>query len=275
MPSRTDSCFLISLSNHPRWRLGAIATRSQKKDGARVSPSDDNPFATMFSPSLHTRSWCSNWFILLLMAAYMPCAWSTTYKIAIVGPWRCDPFFSKALPDLAAQLAMSRINKDPHLSRGYWYDYILVNEDCQSSRALARFTELQAYASAFLGPANPGYCSSAALLAKNWKKGLMSWSCLKPNMEGGSYPSFLRPLPLSSHVLFAVLRFFRWAHVAVVTSEEELWVATGQELASSLRALGLPVGIVVTIKADAESPRKALQKIRNTDQVKGTKQTFL
>uniref|UniRef100_A0A3B3RN14 Guanylate cyclase n=1 Tax=Paramormyrops kingsleyae TaxID=1676925 RepID=A0A3B3RN14_9TELE len=269
MPSRTDSCFLISLSNHPRWQLGAIATRRRKKDGTRVSPTDDDPFATMFSPSLHTRSWCSSWmFILLLMAAYVPCAWSTTYKIAIVGPWRCDPFFSKALPDLAAQLAMSRINKDPHLSRGYWYDYILVNEDCQSSRALARFTELQAYASAFLGPANPGYCSSAALLAKNWNKGLMSWSCLKPNMEGGSYPSFLRSLPLSSHVLFAVLRFFRWAHVAVVTSGEELWVATGQELASSLRALGLPVGIVVTIKADAEGPRKALQKIRNTDQVK-------
>uniref|UniRef100_A0A8C9W5K1 Guanylate cyclase n=1 Tax=Scleropages formosus TaxID=113540 RepID=A0A8C9W5K1_SCLFO len=220
--------------------------------------------------NLFPSCWLSSWmFVPLLMATYLPCeAWGTTFKVAIVGPWTCDPLFSKALPDTAARLAMSRINKNPYLSKGYWYDYTLVNEDCKTSRALARFAELEGYGSAFLGPANPGYCTSAALLARSWNKGILSWSCLKPNMDNGMYPTFMRPMPLSSRVLFAVLRFFHWAHVAIITSEEDLWEATGQELASSLRALGLPLSTVVTMEMDKEGPRKALEEIRNAHRVR-------
>uniref|UniRef100_A0A8C2III8 Guanylate cyclase n=1 Tax=Cyprinus carpio TaxID=7962 RepID=A0A8C2III8_CYPCA len=206
---------------------------------------------------------------LIIMLSYLPCeAWGTTFKIAIVGPWACDPMFSKALPDLAARLAISRINKDPDLNKGYWYDYTLINEDCSSSKALARFVELEGYGSAFLGPANPGYCTAATLLAKNWNKGILSWACLKADMDEGMYPTFLRPLPLSSRVLFSVLRFFRWAHVGIITAENDMWEATGHELAESLRALGLPVGVAVTMEMDKEGPRRALKTIRETDRVR-------
>lgn len=208
---------------------------------------------------------------LMMMISYLPCeAWASTFKIALVGPWTCDPMFSKALPDLAARLAMSRINKDPRLNKGYWYDYALVSEACKTSQALADFAELEGYGSAFLGPANPGYCSSAALLAKNWDKGMLSWGCLKPDMNGGMYPNFLRPVPLTAHVLFAALRFFRWAHVSIVAEDTDLWEATGYELASSLRALGLPVGTVSIMELDQDGPRRALEKIRNSDHSKGT-----
>uniref|UniRef100_A0A8C1MT07 Guanylate cyclase n=1 Tax=Cyprinus carpio TaxID=7962 RepID=A0A8C1MT07_CYPCA len=215
-------------------------------------------------------SWWGNCILLpLVMLSYLPCeAWGTTFKIAIVGPWACDPMFSKALPDLAARLAMSRINKDPDLNKGYWYDYTLINEDCSSSKALARFVELEGYGSAFLGPANPGYCTAATLLAKNWNKGILSWACLKADMDDGMYPTFLRPLPLSSRVLFSVLRFFRWAHVGIITAENDMWEATGHELAESLRALGLPVGVAVTMEMDKEGPRRALKTIRETDRVR-------
>ncbi|KAI3373128.1 hypothetical protein L3Q82_006453 [Scortum barcoo] len=197
------------------------------------------------------------------------CSWATTFKVALVGPWTCDLLYSKALPDLAARLATTRINKDPHLNKGYWYDYTLINEDCKSSTALARFAKLEGYGAAFLGPANPGYCSSAALYAKEWDVGLLSWGCLKPNMkQGGMYPTYLQPLPLSSHVLFTVLRYFHWAHVAIISEETDLWEATGQELASSLRALGLPVNPVVTMEDDKEGPRRALTKVREADRVR-------
>uniref|UniRef100_A0A8C2JEQ8 Guanylate cyclase n=1 Tax=Cyprinus carpio TaxID=7962 RepID=A0A8C2JEQ8_CYPCA len=223
------------------------------------------PFET-----LRSRSWWGNCFLLpLVMLSYLPCeAWGTTFKIAIVGPWACDPMFSKALPDLAARLAMSRINKDPDLNKGYWYDYTLINEDCSSSKALAHFAELEGYGSAFLGPANPGYCTAAALLAKNWNKGILSWACLKADMDEGMYSTFLRPLPLSARVLLSVLRFFRWAHVGIITAENDMWEATGHELAASLRALGLPVGVVVTMEMDKEGPRRALKTIRETDRVR-------
>uniref|UniRef100_A0A8C1WFJ4 Guanylate cyclase n=1 Tax=Cyprinus carpio TaxID=7962 RepID=A0A8C1WFJ4_CYPCA len=222
------------------------------------------------TPALRSRSWWGNCFLLpLVMLSYLPCeAWGTTFKIAIVGPWACDPMFSKALPDLAARLAMSRINKDPDLNKGFWYDYTLINEDCSSSKALAHFAELEGYGSAFLGPANPGYCTAAALLAKNWNKGILSWACLKADMDEGMYSTFLRPLPLSARVLLSVLRFFRWAHVGIITAENDMWEATGHELAASLRALGLPVGVVVTMEMDKEGPRRALKTIRETDRVR-------
>uniref|UniRef100_A0A8C3AUH4 Guanylate cyclase n=1 Tax=Cyclopterus lumpus TaxID=8103 RepID=A0A8C3AUH4_CYCLU len=223
------------------------------------------------SPVQRSRSWSGNWLLLpLLILSSLPCqTWATTFKVALVGPWTCDLLYSKALPDLAARLATARINMDPSLNKGYWYDYTLVNEDCKSSRALARFAELEGYGAAFLGPANPGYCSSAALYAKEWDVGILSWACLKPNMNKlGMYSNFLRPLPLSSRVLFSVLRYFGWAHVAIVSEETDLWEATGQELASSLRALGLPVNPVVTIGSDKDGPRRALAKVREADRVR-------
>lgn len=213
----------------------------------------------------------TDWFLLpVLVLLSLPCeVRGTTFTIALVGPWTCDPMYSKALPDVAARLAMTRINKDPYLSKGYWYDYTLIHEDCQTSRALAQFAELEGYGSAFLGPANPGYCTAAALLTKNWNVGLLSWACLSANMDQGANPTFLRPLPLSARVLFSVLRFFRWAHVAIVSENCDIWDATGQELAMSLRTLGLPVSTVLTMEGDDTGPRKVLEKIREADRVRG------
>ncbi|XP_073716848.1 retinal guanylyl cyclase 1 [Misgurnus anguillicaudatus] len=263
---RKSSC--LRLSYHPRWQPQSSAEKRQHKTSKHKAKGTGQPADPLSSTSV-LRSY-SCWFLLpLFFISYLPCeAWGATFKIAIVGPWACDSIYSKALPDLAARLATSRINKDPELNKGYWFDYTLINEDCTSSRGLARFVELEGYGSAFLGPANPGYCTSAALLAKNWNKGILSWACLKPDMNDGMYPTFLRPLPLSSRVLFTVLRFFRWAHVGIITAENNMWEATGHELAASLRTLGLPVGNVVTMEMDKEGPRRALKSIRDTDRVR-------
>ncbi|KAF4113111.1 hypothetical protein G5714_005656 [Onychostoma macrolepis] len=270
MDDHRNSSFLRQ-SHHPRWQQSSAGKRRQKQSSKQKAKNPDGSLCPVSStPVLRSRSWWGNCFLLpLVMLSYLPCeAWGTTFKIAIVGPWACDPMYSKALPDLAARLAMSRINKDPDLNKGYWYDYTLINEDCSSSKALARFAELEGYGSAFLGPANPGYCTAAALLAKNWNKGILSWACLKADMNEGMYSTFLRPLPLSSRVLFSVLRFFRWAHVGIITAENDMWEATGHELAASLRTLGLPVGVVVTMEMDKEGPRRALKTIRETDRVR-------
>lgn len=289
MTSHSDSRCLHNLSYHPRWQHNSIKVKRKRhlrtivtnsfngcsqSDSLSVSPlsSKSSKPQLPLSPMKFTRSIWESWFLLsLLIFSFLPCqTWATTFKVALVGPWTCDLLYSKALPDLAARLATSRINKDPYLNKGYWYDYTLINEDCKSSRALARFGELEGYGSAFLGPANPGYCSAAALYTKEWDAGMLSWSCLKPNMKKGRlYPTFLRPLPLSSHVLFTVLRYFRWAHVAIISEDTDIWEATGKELASSLRALGLPVNPVVTMESIKDGPRKALTRVREADRVRG------
>ncbi|KAL2094905.1 hypothetical protein ACEWY4_009624 [Coilia grayii] len=284
MATQIDSSCVFSLSNHPRWQTGEPfreqnshrhQTNTKRKPArpgkAGANTSRPHPGTSRTTMVIRRHGTWRFWLLvpLMMMISYLPCeAWASTFKIALVGPWTCDPMFSKALPDLAARLAMSRINKDPRLNKGYWYDYALVSEACKTSQALADFAELEGYGSAFLGPANPGYCSSAALLAKNWDKGMLSWGCLKPDMNGGMYPNFLRPVPLTAHVLFAVLRFFRWAHVSIVAEDTDLWEATGYELASSLRALGLPVGTVSIMELDQDGPRRALEKIRNSDHSK-------
>ena len=295
MASHRDIRFLHNLSYHPRWQHDSVKVRRRRKhrrtvvanscSGRRVfhplsasssltSRSLTSKPQLPSSPLRRSRSWWGNWFLLpLLIVSFIPCqAWATTFKVAVIGPWTCDLLYSKALPDLAARLATSRINKDPHLNKGYWYDYTLINEDCKSSRALARFAELEGYGAAFLGPANPAYCSSAALYTKEWDVGLLSWGCLKPTMKGSMQPTFLRPLPLSSRVLFTVLRYFRWAHVSIISEETDIWEATGHELASSLRELGLPVNPVVTMETDKDGPRIALTKVREADRVRGEQQ---
>ncbi|CAK6953692.1 retinal guanylyl cyclase 1 [Scomber scombrus] len=288
MASHRDPRFLHNLSYHPRWQHDSIKIKRKRhmRTVAANSCSEYSLFESLSSsssrslssklkqpssPVQSSKSWWRNWLLLpFFMLSFLPCqAWATTFKVALVGPWTCDLLYSKALPDLAARLATSRINKDPYLNKGYWYDYTLINEDCKSSRALARFAGLDGYGAAFLGPANPGYCSSAALYAKEWDLGIASWGCLKPDMENGdTYPTFLRPLPLSSNVLFSVLRFFHWAHVAIISEETDLWEATGQQLASSLRALGLPINPVVTMEGDKDGPRRALTKVREADRVR-------
>ncbi|XP_035290382.1 retinal guanylyl cyclase 1 [Anguilla anguilla] len=271
MAAHSNSIVLLSVSYHPQWpsgrRRGCPWATENPPPQTNAAPSSGTAVCSGLGTSSRWRSW---FWIPMLMVASLPCGtWGATFKVAIVGPWTCDPLFSKAFPDQAARLAISRINRDPYISKGYWYEYILVYEECQTSRALARFADLESYGSAFLGPANPGYCSSAALLGKHWNKAVLSWSCLNPKMDGGMYPTFLRPMPLASHVLFAALRFFRWARVAVVNSRDDLWKATGHELASSLRALGLPVHTVVTMEMDDDNgAREALQKIREADGVR-------
>ncbi|XP_068600127.1 retinal guanylyl cyclase 1 [Brachionichthys hirsutus] len=286
MASHRDPRFRHNLSHRPRWQHNSIKVKRKRRMQTRATRTNDSPLVASFSlstgsssskPQLPSspvqrsrRRWGDRFLLRLLIVSFLPYqAWATTFKVALVGPWTCDLLYSKALPDLAAGLATARINKDPHLNKGYWYDYALINEDCKSSRALARFAELNGYGAAFIGPANPGFCTAAALYAKEWDVGILSWGCLKPNMnEEGMYPTYLQPLPLSSRVLFSVLRYFHWAHVAIISEDTDVWEATGQELASSLRALGLPVNPVVTMEYSKDGPRRALTKVRETDRVR-------
>ncbi|CAL9685669.1 unnamed protein product [Knipowitschia caucasica] len=283
MDSHQDPHLLHNLSYHPRWQRQPVMDPKHKRHFSlhhKRNCFQSHSFKALSLsssltpqlPSLRMQQSAngSNLWILLILILFLflPCqAWATTFKLALVGPWTCDSLYSKALPDVAARLAIARINKDPSLNKGYWYDYSLITEDCKSSRALAHFGDLEGYGSAFLGPANPAYCSSATLYAKQWDTGLLSWACLKPRMEQ-LHTNFLRPLPLSSQILFNVLRYFKWAHVAVITEESDIWEATGYELASSLRDLGLPVKPVVVMERDKDGPRRALTSVKETDRVR-------
>eukprot|EP00064_Thunnus_orientalis_P024694 superscaffoldBa00011010_g24998 len=137
--------------------------------------------------------------------------WTATFKLALIGPWTCDPLFSRAMPTAAANLALSRLRSDRGLSRGYWYDIKLLDEDCSTSKALTELGDMEGYGHAYIGPFNPALCHAASLLAHHWEAGLSSPGCLDAD-----WPN-LPPITPPSRVLFTVLRFFRWAHVGIIS----------------------------------------------------------
>nr|XP_056714809.1 retinal guanylyl cyclase 2-like [Euleptes europaea] len=193
----------------------------------------------------------------------------TVFKIGLVGPWNCDPFFAKAFPQVAAKLAMQRIKKDSSLSVANELDWTLLEEDCHTCKALAGFIGYEKLSSAFVGPLSPGYCDAASLLSKAWNKAIFSWTCVGHERDHPHCPPMLiGTLPSSTSVLVAVLRYFNWAHVGIISSQEDFWVDTANQLAAALRNQGLPVHLVVTIDDEDSRAKGTWSRIRAAGDVK-------
>uniref|UniRef100_A0A8V5HEE6 guanylate cyclase n=1 Tax=Melopsittacus undulatus TaxID=13146 RepID=A0A8V5HEE6_MELUD len=205
-------------------------------------------FNTGNSSKTYSRALC--WLLLGITLLCSP-AHCSVFKIGLLGPWNCDPFFSKALPHVAARLAVERITKDPSLDLGHRLDYVVLEEGCETSRALVRFIDFGKLSSAFIGPLNPGFCEVATLLGENWNKAIFSWMCVNYKLDSTTqHPTFARTLPSPTRVLFTIMKHFSWAHVGIIASNEDIWVDTANKLANALRNQGLPVGIVTSIHTE-------------------------
>uniref|UniRef100_A0A8D2DXH3 Guanylate cyclase n=1 Tax=Sciurus vulgaris TaxID=55149 RepID=A0A8D2DXH3_SCIVU len=205
------------------------------------------------------------WGALLWAGSLVHLAWgSGTFTVGVLGPWDCDPFFAQALPDVAAQLAVDRVNRDPSLLPGSRLTSVVLPTGCHTPHALATFLTHKDTVAAFVGPVNPGYCPAAALLAQGWGKTLFSWACGAP--EGGS--ESVPTLPSAAHVLLSVMRHFGWARSAIVSSHQDIWVATAQQLAMTLRAHGLPVGLVTSLKPGEQGATEVLKQLCSMDGLK-------
>ncbi|NWX18665.1 GUC2F cyclase, partial [Aegotheles bennettii] len=191
------------------------------------------------------------------------------FKIGLLGPWNCDPFFSKAFPNLAARLAVERISKDPSLNLGHRLDYVVLQEECETSRALVRFIDFGKLSSAFIGPLNPGFCEVATLLGENWNKAIFSWMCINYKLDSTiHHPTFARTLPSPTRVLFTIMKYFNWAHVGIIASSEDIWMDTANKLASALRNEGLPVGVVTYIRKEEKGIEDSWNEIKGVDGIK-------
>uniref|UniRef100_A0A8C7GX85 Guanylate cyclase n=1 Tax=Oncorhynchus kisutch TaxID=8019 RepID=A0A8C7GX85_ONCKI len=186
-------------------------------------------------------------WVLLGVLTFPCCVQCLIFKVGVLGPWNCDPVYSKALPALAAKLAVGRINEDFSLDLGSKLDFVILQEACETSKALTTFVYYEKMVDGFVGPTNPGYCDAASLLGKNWDKAIFSWACINYELDRiKSYPTFARTLPSPTRVLFTVLKHFSWANIGIVSSNEDIWIDTAGKVANSLRSQGLPVGIVAS-----------------------------
>ncbi|KAG7321608.1 hypothetical protein KOW79_014466 [Hemibagrus wyckioides] len=148
-------------------------------------------------------------------------------------------------------------------------DFVVLQEPCETSKALTTFVYYEKEADAIVGPGNPGYCNAATLLGKNWDKAIFSWACINYELDRiQSFPTFARILPSPTRVLYAVLKYFSWANIGIVSSNEDIWVDTASKLASSLRSQGLPIGIVASIGNNDTEMENTLRNIQNAGEIK-------
>ncbi|XP_069003396.1 retinal guanylyl cyclase 2 [Embiotoca jacksoni] len=208
-------------------------------------------------------------WVLLGVLTFPCCVRCLIFKVGVLGPWNCDPVYYRALPAAAARLAVSRINGDLNLDLGLKMDFILLQEPCETSKALMAYIYYEKMADAFVGPTNPGYCIAASLLAKTWDKALFSHGCVTYELDHvTAYPTFARTVPLPTEVLFTVLKHFRWASVVVVSSNEDIWRDTAGRVAASLRSKGLPVGLVTSIGMNETEVEDTLRKIQKAGEIR-------
>lgn len=220
-----------------------------------------HPRTAFFPPLLSVVLWGA-----ILWAGFLPdpALGSGTFTLGVLGPWDCDPVFARALPSVAAQLAVDRANQDSSLVLGSRLASVVLATGCDTPHALATFLAHKNTVAAFVGPVNPGYCQAAALLAQGWGKTLFSWACGAP--EGGG--ELVATLPSAAHVLLSIMRHFGWARVAIVSSHQDIWVATARQVAVTLRTHGLPVGLVTSLGPGEQGATEVLEQLCRVDGLK-------
>ncbi|XP_053415954.1 guanylate cyclase D-like [Nycticebus coucang] len=200
--------------------------------------------------------------VLLWAGSFSQAAWGAeTFTVGVLGPWDCDAIFAQALPREAAQLAVDRTNQDPSLLLGSQLASVVLPTGCHTPDALATFLAHKNTVAAFVGPVNPGYCPAAALLAQSWGKTLFSWVCGAPEGGGELAPT----LPSAAQVLLSIIRYFGWAHLAIVSSHQDTWVAIAQQLATTFRTHGLPVGLVTSLGPGEQGGMEVLKQLCTVD----------
>ncbi|NXQ39154.1 GUC2F cyclase, partial [Catharus fuscescens] len=166
-------------------------------------------------------------------------------------------------------LAVGRISRDPSLDLGHRLDYVILQEECETPRALVRFVDFRKLSSAFIGPLNPGFCEVAAHLGANWNKAIFSWTCINYKLDSTiRHNAFARTLPSPIQILLTIMKYFKWAHVGIIASSEDIWMYTAKESATVLRNHGLPVGIVTSVHKGEKGIEDTWNKIKEVKNIK-------
>ncbi|XP_013875392.1 retinal guanylyl cyclase 2 [Austrofundulus limnaeus] len=207
--------------------------------------------------------------VFLGVLTFPCCVHCVIFKVGVVGPWNCDPVYYKALPTLAARLAVSRINVDLSLDLGLTMDFIILQEPCETSKALTTYIYYEKSEDALIGSPNPGYCIAASLLAKNWDKALFSYSCVSYDLDRTiGYPTVAWTVPFPIEVLFTVFKHYRWASSVVISSNEDMWIDAAVGVASALRRKGLLVPFVSAMGLNETEVESTLRKIQNVGHIR-------
>ncbi|KAM4611633.1 retinal guanylyl cyclase 2 [Polymixia lowei] len=75
-------------------------------------------------------------------------------------------------------------------------------------------------------------------------------------------------MPRPTWVLLSLMHHFRWAHVGIISSSEDVWMETARKVANSLRSHGMPVRLVMTMENTSHGVRRTLAKFRKLGDIR-------
>ncbi|OWK54559.1 Retinal guanylyl cyclase 2 [Lonchura striata] len=82
------------------------------------------------------------------------------------------------------------------------------------------------------------------------------------------YSAFARTLPSPTQILLTIMKYFKWAHVGIIASSDDIWMYTAKESATALRNHGLPVGIVTSVHKGEKGIEVTWNKIKEVNNIK-------
>lgn len=149
------------------------------------------------------------------------------------------------------------------------------------------------------------------LLFYNWwfhLQALFPWGCLGYELDDvQSHPTFAHSMPRPTWVLLSFMRYFRWAHIGIISSSDDIWVETATkvwvfslsqtddssnwsttlvfgrrtkprirvcnlgviQVADALRSHGLAVKLVSFMENTPHAIRRTLSKVRQMKELRG------
>lgn len=60
---------------------------------------------------------------------------------------------------------------------------------------------------------------------------LFPWGCVGYELDDiRSHPTFAHSMPRPTWVLLSFVRYFRWAHIGIISSSDDIWVETATKV---------------------------------------------
>ncbi|KAM6909176.1 retinal guanylyl cyclase 2 [Xenentodon cancila] len=107
------------------------------------------------------------------------------------------------------------------------------------------------------------------MLSKGWNKALFSWACVGSELDDvRSHPTFAQSMARPTWVLHSVMSYFRWAHIGIISSSEDIWMDTATKVADSLRSHGMSVRMVSFMENTPQGIRRTLAKVRKMTEIR-------
>ncbi|XP_077994091.1 atrial natriuretic peptide receptor 1-like [Glandiceps talaboti] len=176
------------------------------------------------------------------------------FHLGVLLPW--DGFWAVG-PNVAGavNVALDDIHSEPKFSAihdgGHNFTYSWRNDECIASIGLWQTVDMWSNkfdgrgVDAFIGSGCSVVCEPTGLLTAKWQLPHVSWNAASKLLsDKGLYPTFARtvaPYTKLTGFFLSIFQHYNWTHIAILTSNENLWKSAALVIQDELTENGIVV----------------------------------